>query len=235
MSLLKLFGFLVTFACGWLNVGIFLQFEFGGTHQTGTLTRGAMTLFEGQWGAAISLFGIIFAFILGAACAGFISPEKDMNYKNTFGVFLIIGAVCVLLINALFYDSYIFDFYGALFAGFQNGFLSQFKIRVSHVSGCCTDAGVNLGRFLHKNKLPKPNRKIASHISLSNVFLNLMNILCFFLGVLFGMLLFSFMEQFFVYLALFIWYLFISIFYFYICYREKIKPPEDFGHNNFSA
>ena len=82
LSLLKLFGFLVTFACGWLNVGIFLQFEFGGTHQTGTLTRGAMTLFEGQWGAAISLFGIIFAFILGAACAGFISPEKDMNYKN---------------------------------------------------------------------------------------------------------------------------------------------------------
>ena len=160
MNLFVLFGYLVTFACGWLNVLVVTRFApFTATHHTGSVTKITVSMLDGDWFMFFALIGVIAAFMLGIAIASFINPKGDGNFTQRFGIAYIVGAVLLIIFAASFGESYGFVFYCSVFAGFQNGFMSQFKIRASHMSGVITDAGVELGRLCKEAvKRGNPNR-----------------------------------------------------------------------------
>lgn len=151
----------MTFACGWLNVLVVTRFApFTATHHTGSVTKLPVSMLDGDWFMFFALIGVIAAFMLGIAIASFINPKGDGNFTQRFGAAYIVGAVLLIIFAASFGGSYGFVFYCSMFAGFQNGFMSQFKIRVSHMSGVITDAGVELGRLCKEAaKKGSPNRR----------------------------------------------------------------------------
>lgn len=168
MNSFVLFSFLVTFACGWLNVEFMLQYApFLVTHQTGNITRIALAVTEGDFLLLWSLIGVIVAFIIGSALAGFINPKGDMNFTNAFGIFYIILSGALFLFALFAGGGYIFILYGAFLSGYQNGFMTQFKIRVSHLSGISSDAGIELGRFFKVLKRRNDRNKKTSLKALS--------------------------------------------------------------------
>ena len=171
MNLFVIFSFLVTFACGWLNVEFMLSFApYLVTHQTGNVTRLALAITEGNFSLLWGLVGVIAAFIIGSALSSFINPKGDMNFTTRFGIFYIICSVALFFFAMLSKNSYIFILFGSFFSGYQNGFLTQFKVRVSHLSGIASDAGVELGRFFKVLKRRGDKNKRTSLIALSASF-----------------------------------------------------------------
>ena len=188
MNLFVLFSFLVTFACGWLNVEYMLGFApYLVTHQTGNATRIALAITNGDLGLLWSLIGVIVAFIVGSALAGFINPKGDMNFTPIFGICYIVLSVALFFFAWLTGGGYIFVLYGAFMSGYQNGFMTQFKIRVSHLSGISSDAGIELGRFFKVLKRRNDRNKKTSLIALGSSFgFKMLSLLFFVLGALLG-------------------------------------------------
>lgn len=188
MNLFVLFSFLVTFACGWLNVEFMLGYApFLVTHQTGNATRIALALTQGNAMLFWELVGIICAFIVGSALAGFINPKGDMNFTPIFGICYIFLSVALFFFAWLTGGGYIFILYGAFMSGYQNGFMTQFKIRVSHLSGISSDAGIELGRFFKVLKRRNDRNKKTSLIALGSSFsFKMLSLMFFVLGALLG-------------------------------------------------
>ena len=188
MNLFVLFSFLVTFACGWLNVEFMLGYApYLVTHQTGNATRIALALTQGNAMLFWGLVGVICAFIAGSALAGFINPKGDMNFTPIFGICYIILSVALFFFALLTGGGYIFILYGAFMSGYQNGFLTQFKIRVSHLSGISSDAGIELGRFFKVLKRKNDRNKRTSLRALSASFgFKMLSLLVFILGAFLG-------------------------------------------------
>ena len=188
MNLFVLFSFLVTFACGWLNVEFMLSYApYLVTHQTGNATRIALALTQGNAMLFWGLVGVICAFIAGSALAGFINPKGDMNFTPVFGIFYIILSVALFFFSWFTGGGYIFVLYGAFMSGYQNGFLTQFKVRVSHLSGISSDAGVELGRFFKVLKRRNDRNKRTSLRALTASFsFKMLSILIFILGAFLG-------------------------------------------------
>lgn len=171
MNLFVLFSFLVTFACGWLNVEFMLGFApYLVTHQTGNVTRIALAITEGNFSLLWGLIGVICAFILGSALASFINPKGDMNFTPIFGIAYIVLSAALFFFTLITGGGYIFILYGAFLSGYQNGFLTQFKVRVSHLSGISSDAGIELGRFFKVLKKRNDRNKKTSLIAISSSF-----------------------------------------------------------------
>lgn len=188
MNLFVLFSFLVTFACGWLNVEYMLGFApYLVTHQTGNATRIALAITQGNFSLLWGLVGVIAAFIIGSALAGFINPRGDMNFTPIFGICYIILSVALFFFAWLTGGGYIFILYGAFMSGYQNGFLTQFKIRVSHLSGISSDAGIELGRFFKVLKRKNDRNKKTSLIALGTSFgFKMLSLVFFVLGAVLG-------------------------------------------------
>lgn len=149
MNLFILFIYLVTFGCGWLNVEIMLNFApFSATHHTGNLTRIAISLFKGDIALMVSLVCVVLVFIAGAALSGLINTKENNHFSSWFGTSNIIAAVLLIILSYFFETKMVMVYYCSLFAGFQNGIISQFASRASHMSGIATDSGIGLGRFI---------------------------------------------------------------------------------------
>ena len=188
MNLFVLFSFLVTFACGWLNVEYMLGFApYLVSHQTGNATRIAIAITSGDLGLLWGLIGVIVAFIIGSALAGFINPKGDMNFTPVFGICYIVLSVALFFFAWFTGGGYIFVLYGAFMSGYQNGFMTQFKIRVSHLSGISSDAGIELGRFFKVLKRRNDRNKKTSLIALGSSFsFKMLSLMFFVLGALLG-------------------------------------------------
>ena len=151
---IRILAFGMTLLCGFINATIFLRFDFGGTHQTGNLSKIALSILSLDFHACISLVAIVFSFFFGSFIAGFINHEDFFVLKISFGFILLICGLGLWILELLLHDSQYLNYYCAFFAGLQNGFLThnRLKLRASHVSGCFTDAGVYFGRLCRKHK-----------------------------------------------------------------------------------
>ena len=211
---IRILAFGMTLLCGFINATIFLRFDFGGTHQTGNLSKIALSILSLDFHACISLVAIVFSFFFGSFIAGFINHEDFFVLKITFGFILLICGLGLWILELLLHDSQYLNYYCAFFAGLQNGFLThnRLKLRASHVSGCFTDAGVYFGRLCrnHKEYLVK-------------FILNVINIIIFFLGVLLGGYLFLHVREH-VYMILSLLYVGLCIYYFVISFLFFHKP-----------
>ncbi len=223
MNSFVVFGYLATFACGWLNVEIILKYApFSATHITGSLTRIPVNMLEGNWGMFFSLIGIVSAFIVGVAVSSFINPRGDGNFTRNFGIGYIIGASLLFIFTIVFGGSYMFVIFCSLFAGFQNGFLSQFKLRVSHMSGVATDVGVELGRICKESlKKKHPNKHSILKSYGASIGMRILFIVVFVTGAFVGAVLTMNMHQIPVMLMLTLFDVIIAIYYLRICPRLR--------------
>lgn len=72
---IRILAFGMTLLCGFINATIFLRFDFGGTHQTGNLSKIALSILSQDFHSCISLIAIVLSFFFGAFIAGLINHE----------------------------------------------------------------------------------------------------------------------------------------------------------------
>lgn len=229
MNSFVLFGYLVTFACGWLNVLVVTRFApFTATHHTGSVTKIPVSMLDGDWFMFFALIGVVLAFIIGVAISAFINPKGDGNFTSRFGVAYITGSVVMIIFAAAFGMSYWFIFYSSLFAGFQNGFLSQFKVRVSHMSGVATDAGVELGRLCKESiRKDNPNRNSILKSYGASFGMKMLFIVVFAVGALVGALISMGVPLFVSFLLLAIFDMAIAGYYLRICPNLRTRRDRE--------
>ena len=211
---IRLLAFGMTLLCGFINATIFLRFDFGGTHQTGNLSKIALSVLSFDFQACVSLIAIVLSFFLGCFIAGFMNHEDYFVLKISYGVVLLVCGLGLWILEVVLHDSQYLNYYCAFFAGLQNGFLThhRLKLRASHISGCFTDAGIYFGR------LCRGHRQYVLRF-----LLNVINIIVFFLGVLLGGYLFLHFRAY-VYMILSLLYVGLCIYYFVISYLFFRQP-----------
>ena len=105
---IRILAFGMTLLCGFINATIFLRFDFGGTHQTGNLSKIALSILSLDFHACISLVAIVFSFFFGSFIAGFINHEDFFVLKISFGFILLICGLGLWILELLLHDSAIF-------------------------------------------------------------------------------------------------------------------------------
>lgn len=201
---IRVLALMMTTLCGYMNATIFLRFEYGGTHQTGNLSKIALSILSLDFYTCLGLIGVVCSFFCGAFVSGMINHEDFLKLKRSFGILLLIGGIGLWALNFIFKESQILNYYCAFYAGIQNGFLThnKIKLRASHVSGCFTDAGFYFAGICKGN---------TKHVE--KVILDIANIFLFFLGVFLGGFFFLHIHDY-VYLILSTLYIGVSIYYF---------------------
>lgn len=212
--LIRTLAFIMTVLCGFINATIFLRFEYGGTHQTGNLSKIALSILSFDFQTCVGLVVVVCSFFLGSFVSGIVNHEDFFVLKTFFGVILLLGGIGLWVLDIAFTNSQILNDYCAFFAGIQNGFLTHNKLRLraSHVSGCFTDAGFYFGRLCRKHK-----KYFMTFI------LNVANILVFFSGVLLGGYLYLHVRDY-VYFVLAALYVGLSIYYFILSHLYFKNP-----------
>lgn len=130
---------------------------------TSSYTKSALSLVQGEW----SLFGyhslIILSYMLGAAIAGYITPNaKPYRIEPTYGPTFLIGGIFLLLASILsafdYSEQYVF-FFAAAANGIQNGIASIYSANLIRCSltGSSTDIALVIGHIAkgYYNKLWK--------------------------------------------------------------------------------
>ncbi len=201
---IRILAFMMTLLCGYINATIFLRFEYGGTHQTGNISKIALSILSLDFYTCLGLIGVVCSFFCGAFISGIINHEAFLKLKRSFGILLLIGGIGLWVLNFIFKESHILNYYCGFYAGIQNGFLThnKIKLRASHVSGCITDAGFYFAGICRGDTM-----------HFERFILDIANILLFFLGVFIGGFLFLHVHDY-VYLILSVLYIGVSIYYF---------------------
>lgn len=167
-----------TFLAGAVNVYAIFILEKTISHHTGSISKAAIALANGNWNLAIDLFSYLILYFIGAFFSGL------TTYKRNRGVRLL-HSVYPILFGALIIGGALLQHRGedmlrimAFGMGLQNGTYIHFnnmQIRTTHMTGYVTDAAVSFGKALRGSV---EERKKALFISYS--------ILMFFIGGFFG-------------------------------------------------
>ena len=163
-----------TFLAGAVNVYAIFILEKTISHHTGSISKAAIALANGNWNLAIDLFSYLILYFIGAFFSGL------TTYKRNRGVRLL-HSVYPILFGALIIGGALLQHRGedmlrimAFGMGLQNGTYIHFnnmQIRTTHMTGYVTDAAVSFGKALRGSV---EERKKALFISYS--------ILMFFIG-----------------------------------------------------
>ena len=187
LNLFVIFSYLVTFGCGWLNVEVLMNFApYCATHQTGHLTRIAVSLIQGDIFLFLGLLIAVGLFLAGSVVAGFVNPKGDMNFTVRFGVMYVIFSAGLMAFAVFLPGSFFLIMYCSFFSGYLNGFLTQFKIRVSHMSGIVSDAGIELGRLLKVASRKDRNKRTSMRALGLSFSMKMMSLGVFVAGALVG-------------------------------------------------
>ena len=167
-----------TFLAGAVNVYAIFILEKTISHHTGSISKAAIALANGNWNLAIDLFSYLILYFIGAFFSGL------TTYKRNRGVRLL-HSVYPILFGALIIGGALLQHRGedmlrimAFGMGLQNGtniHFNNMQIRTTHMTGYVTDAAVSFGKALRGSV---EERKKALFISYS--------ILMFFIGGFFG-------------------------------------------------
>ena len=167
-----------TFLAGAVNVYAIFILEKTISHHTGSISKAAIALANGNWSLAIDLFSYLVLYFIGAFFSGL------TTYKRNRGVRLL-HSVYPILFGALIIGGALLQHRGedmlrimAFGMGLQNGTYIRFnnmQIRTTHMTGYVTDAAVSFGKALRGSI---EERRKALFISYS--------ILMFFIGGLIG-------------------------------------------------
>jgi uncharacterized membrane protein YoaK (UPF0700 family) len=130
------------------------------TSHTGTTTKSALALANGDMEEFGFLVSMLLCFVLGSFLAGSLTPKPTpFRIEPTYGPTFLMGATLLTLsslLAALETDHEQFIFYLASGAnGIQNGISSMYSknlIRSTGITGTSTDIGIFVGQFLRGNR-----------------------------------------------------------------------------------
>ncbi len=127
----------------------------GTTHMTGLTTHLSVDLVQNAAQTTIALdFGLIIAFVVGAAISGAILDSTQFRLGRRYGVLLIIESAFILaswLAGRAHAPVALELLPLAVAAGLQNSMATQYSraiVRTTHVTGVLTDIGIALGKWL---------------------------------------------------------------------------------------
>jgi uncharacterized membrane protein YoaK (UPF0700 family) len=212
-------GFMLSFIAGMVNsVGYLGLVHQGITHMTGLTTLSAVAVSEQDWGSGWHLWAVMLSFLLGAAISGFIVQQSTLKIGRRYGVVLLIEAALLFAsVPLLSAQMGVGAYFAAAACGLQNAMASSYSgavIRTTHVSGLFTDLGMFLGHWL---------RGLA--VDRARITLYLILLGGFFLGGIFGALLFQRYSYATLYLPATLIGLAAVIYTGYTFYFFQAKPP----------
>lgn len=128
------------------------------THLTGSISRLSVDLGLQDFSDARSVGLMVFAFLLGAMCAGALLGSSMLRLGQRYGVAIMIEAAMLALAGLLVTRSFTSAvLLAAAAAGLQNAMASSYKsmiIRTTHMTGVLTDIGFTLGRIVSGKQRP---------------------------------------------------------------------------------
>lgn len=167
----RLLGYVMAFLAGAINAGGFFAVTRYTSHVTGALSNAADVLYQGDWQTALSALLGVFAFILGAAHAGWtILWAKRQRFRSSYGISMWFEALYLLFFSliGLFLPIHttlaqtLLLLLLCFIMGMHNTImtvLSGSVIRSTHMTGTATDLGIELAKVLyyaqeHNPRLP---------------------------------------------------------------------------------
>lgn len=129
------------------------------SHLTGTSTWLSLSLVGADMAESLHLFGVLLAFVLGAALSGVIVGNEVLRLGRRYSVALLLESLLLLAaMVALMRGSTSGHFLASAACGLQNGMVSTYSgaaIRTTHVSGLFTDLGTMLGARLRGHAMDR--------------------------------------------------------------------------------
>lgn len=153
-------GILLSFNSGHLNGTTLLQdHPTTTTHMTGNSTNLGISIALLNYKKILFDSLLILCYIFGSFISGLIIPFQSFSIGLGYGrVFILVSILLTIaaLIDIFSTSSFIaYDLLVACASGLQNGMVSRYSgniLRIGHVTGICTDIGVNIGRFVMGSK-----------------------------------------------------------------------------------
>lgn len=165
----RLLGYVMAVLAGAINAGGFFAIGHYASHVTGTLSRGASWLLNGNWWEVLIAAAAVVSFILGAAHANWtILWVKRRRGRSSYGVSLLAEAIYLLMFAA--FASLSMEEMTKLrenlimvslcfIMGMHNtimSVLSSSAIRSTHMTGTATDLGIEVSKLLYYSRRHHP-------------------------------------------------------------------------------
>ena len=157
-------GLVLAFVAGAINAGGFLAVQQYTSHMTGIVSAMADSLALGTVDLALAGLGALLSFIFGAACSAvLVNFSRQYELHSEFAFPLMLEAMLLLcfglvgarlsVVDGLFVSLTVMLL--SFIMGLQNALvtkLSRAEIRTTHVTGIVTDIGIELGKFVYRNR-----------------------------------------------------------------------------------
>lgn len=158
-------AFILALVAGFVNAIGLLSFEHQSvSHLSGTATMFGTSFLGGNLKETLHLFGVLIAFLLGSALAGFLLHGTTLTLGKHYDTALVIEAMLltvslVLLMQGSFYG----HFFASAACGLQNALATTYSgavVRTTHVTGIFTDLGLMIGALCRGEPLDTRKAKL---------------------------------------------------------------------------
>lgn len=158
-------AFILALVAGFVNAIGLLSFEHQSvSHLSGTATMLGTSFLGDNLKETLHLFGVLLAFLLGSALAGFLLHGTTLRLGKHYDTALVIEAMLltvslVLLMQGSFYG----HFFASAACGLQNALATTYSgavVRTTHVTGIFTDLGLMIGAVCRGEPLDTRKAKL---------------------------------------------------------------------------
>ena len=150
-------GAALAVTAGYVNVVSLGAFSVPVSHMTGAVSRLSTDVVTGNRTDLFLILSIIGGFAFGAAAAGAVIGDGQLQPGRRYGVTLVLEALALGCASTMLQAGYRGGVAAAAIAcGLQNGMASSYYgliIRTTHVTGIVTDLGVILGQWLRGRRV----------------------------------------------------------------------------------
>ena len=168
-------GYSLAFIAGAMNAGGYLAIKQYTSHMTGMVSSMADALAQADFAIAAAALAAVLAFLLGAATTAImINWAKRQALRSQYALSLLLEALLLILFG--FAGAYLEDIRELLAPatvlllcytmGLQNAIITKIssaEIRTTHVTGLCTDIGIELGKLFYINRHGGPHPAVISN------------------------------------------------------------------------
>lgn len=191
-------GYVLAFVAGAVNAGGFLAIGQYTSHMSGIVSGMADDLALGEVRLALAALAAWAAFVLGAATTALlINWARRSQLRSQFALSLLVEAALLLLfglagVNLAAMRDVLAPVTVLLLCfimGLQNAIITKVSgavIRTTHVTGLCTDMGIELGKLFYFNRREIPGQVV--YANRDKLKLHSLLIACFFMGGVSGAL-----------------------------------------------
>ncbi|MBS0468414.1 MAG: DUF1275 domain-containing protein [Proteobacteria bacterium] len=165
-------GLLLAFNAGGINAGGFLVVGMYTSHMTGVISTVGDNLVLGNMALVLGALGTLWAFMSGAgSTAILVNWARQQHLHCTYALPLLLEALLMLLfglmgaITLTWRTPFAVPLTVLLLAylmGLQNAVITKMssaEIRTTHMTGICTDIGIELGKALYWNRSGRPEHQ----------------------------------------------------------------------------